>query len=210
MEKKTLDATVRTDLKKGGSRRLRNEGLIPAVMYGHKEPVHIAVDAHEVNTKFHALSENTIIGLEGLKENHDVLVKDYQEDITTGKIIHIDFLEIEKGKTLRTHVPIHTKGTSEGERMGGQLDVILHEVEVECLPKDLPEIIEVDVSAMSIGDSIHIGDLPEIAGVKILNSSESVVCNVAHIREAILEEPEEAVETEAEEADESAAEASEE
>lgn len=178
MEQKTLNAASRAELKKGASRRLRRSGKIPAILYGHSGTAPITIDAHEFSTQFRNISENTIINLQVGKKAYDVLVKDYQEDILKGVITHIDFYEIERGKVLRTNIPVHTSGTPLGVREGGILEVLMHSIEVECLPKDIPESIDVDVSELEVGDSIHITDIALPEGVKYLISEESVIVSV--------------------------------
>jgi large subunit ribosomal protein L25 len=196
MERKTLNVTERTELRKAASRRARKNGMIPAVVYGSAHPANISVDAHEFSKKFHTISENTIINLKSDGQQWDVLVKDYQEDIISGDILHIDFYEIEKGKSLKTHVPIHTTGTPPGVKEGGVLEQRLHEFEIECLPKDLPETIVIDVSELSIGDSIHVSDIPAPEGVHVLNMPEQVVVVISTPKMEIPEEEEEVAEGE--------------
>ena len=195
MEQKTLSFMVRTERRKGPVGRLRRAGKIPSIIYGAKEPKAISVDDHEFHTTFREISESTIIKLESEESSHEVLVKDFQSDILSGQILHVDFYEIEKGKLLRTHVSIHLQGTALGVREGGILEVLSHEVEVECLPKDLPAHIEVDISEVVAGHSIHVRDLGEIEGVRFLNSPDQVICTVQVKR---AEEEEEEVEEEEE------------
>ncbi|TFG61970.1 MAG: 50S ribosomal protein L25, partial [Spirochaetales bacterium] len=146
MEKKTLNIDLREERKKGPAGRLRRMGKIPAIIYGHGEPTAISVDEHEFNKKFHTVSENTIINLRTGDHDYDVLVKDYQSDILTGRIKHLDFFEIDRKKLLKTHVPIRLTGTSIGVREGGLLEHLLHDAEVECLPKDMPEEYVLDIT----------------------------------------------------------------
>jgi large subunit ribosomal protein L25 len=209
MEKKTLTIEERQIGRKSINRKLRRNGKIPAIIYGHNKPVAISLDEHEFMTKFKAMPENVIINLDTGKNKYDVLIKDYQEDIIHGKITHIDFFEIEKGKLLRTHVPIHLDGTPIGVKEGGILEHLLHEVEVECLPKDLPETIHIDVTDLQIHHPVHIKDITAIAGVKFLNSPDQVVCLV-EIKAAVEEVEEEEAAAEEEVAGEEAAAAEEE
>jgi large subunit ribosomal protein L25 len=195
MEQKTLAAENRTIFGSAESRRLRRRGRIPAVVYGHAAPKGLSIDAHEFNTKFITISESTIIKLQMQGGGHDVLIRDYQEDAVSGAITHVDFYEIERGKTLRTNVGLHLSGAAVGVREGGILEGFVHELEVECLPKDLPEHIEVDITALELGHSIHVRDIPTPAGVQILNPADQVVCTIAHKR---LEAEEVAEEAEAE------------
>lgn len=191
MEQKTLSATVRKEMRKKPSRRLRKEGKIPAIIYGHTGSYPVTVDEHEFNTKFHTVSENTIIKLSTEDGSYDVLVKDFQENTLTGKILHIDFFEIEQGKLLKTHVPLHLDGVAPGVREGGILEQRLHELEVECLPKDLPEDVVIDINSLELGDSIHVSDMEEMEGVKILDLPENVIVTVSHRKiEEVVEEEE--------------------
>jgi large subunit ribosomal protein L25 len=196
MEQKTLDAMSRDQLKKGAAKRLRREGKIPAVVYGHSGTAAITIDAREFSQKFKRISENTIIDLHVGEDNYDVLVKDYQEDILSNRILHIDFYEIERGKTLRTNVPVHTVGSAIGVREGGVLDTMLHTIEVECFPKDIPEYIEMDISGLDIGESIHVGDIEPPENVTFLVPEDYTIVSIIAPRS--LEELE-ALEAEAEE-----------
>ena len=202
MEHKSLSAAPRKEIRKGVTRSLRRSGQIPAVMYGHAGVATVSVNEHEFSQKFKRITENTIVSLEVDGKSHDVLVKDFQEDALSGRITHIDFFEIESGKVLRTNVPVHLDGNAIGVREGGLLEHRLHEIEVECLPKDIPEQITLDIVGLAIGDSIHVGDLPEMAGVKVLNTPDQVLVAVTHAKEEVL-----VAEAEEEEAAEGTAEA---
>lgn len=191
MEQKTLVAEAREELKKGPAKRLRKRGKIPAIMYGHSGSSPITIDEHEFRTAFKRVSENTIIQLKVKKKTYDVLVKDFQEDILSGKIVHIDFFEIEKGKELRTNVPVQLFGTAEGAKEGGILEHLMHEIEVVCLPQDIPEKIEIDIAPLEIGSSIHVSDIEPPEGVRFLASPEQVITQVTALREEKLEVEEE-------------------
>lgn len=202
MEQKVLNAAVRLELKKGATGRLRRLGKIPAVLYGHSGTSPIAIDAREFAHEFKQISENTIINLQVGDKAYDVLVKDFQEDILKGRITHIDFYEIERGKLLRTNVPIHTIGTPMGVREGGILETMLYTIEVECFPKDIPANLEIDVTGLDIGGSIHVGDIKPPENVKFLVPEDYLVVSVIaprSVEELIAgEEPEEGVAAEAE------------
>lgn len=201
MDNKTLSAEIRTELKKSGAKKIRKSGRIPAVIYGHNEPIVVSVDENEFTKKFEKISENTIITLNVGKESYSVLVKNFQDDILTQKIKHIDFFEIEKGKTLKTNVPVHIEGTAKGVREGGVLEQRLHELEVECLPQDIPETITVDVTDLETGDAIHVADVKAPEGVKLLNIPEQTVVAVNLIKQEVeVAEEEEEEEIEEEEA----------
>jgi large subunit ribosomal protein L25 len=210
MDQKTLTAHSRKVFGSADSRRQRRNGKIPAVIYGHGEPEGLLIDAHEFNTKFMTVSESTIINLEVDGDGHDVLIRDYQEDAISGAITHVDFYEIERGKALRTNVGLHLNGAAVGIREGGILESFVHELEVECLPKDLPEGIDLDITSLEIGHSIHVRDIQAPSGVEILNSPDQVICTIAYKRVEVEEVPEELEEEEAvlegEEGEEEAAE----
>jgi large subunit ribosomal protein L25 len=111
---------------------------------------------------------------------HEVLVKDYQKDNLTGEILHIDFYEFEKGKALRTRVPIRLTGNPIGVKEGGILEVLLRELEVECLPKDMPEELALEISELALDRALHVKDMRLPEGVRSMQSLDQVVCLVAH------------------------------
>jgi large subunit ribosomal protein L25 len=156
------------------------------------------IDEHEFGSKFKAVSESTIIQLKSDESAIEVLVKDYQEDIVSGRITHIDFYEIDQTRVLRARVGVHVRGNSLGVREGGLLETLIHDLEIECLPKDLPEDIVVDVTPLIIGQSIHVRDLPPMQGVRVVTSQDQVVCTVlAKKAEVVVAPVEAAVEGEA-------------
>lgn len=193
MEQKSLRVSIRKKLKKGPAKRLRREGKIPAVVYGHSQPMAIAVEAREFNQNFASIQSNVLYDIDIEGEHRDVLVKEVQKDIITDTIKHIDFFEIERGKTLRTTVPIQIEGSAAGVKEGGLLEEHLHSLEIECMPKDIPTFIPLDVSSLNIGDSLHVSDLKAPEGVKILSSLEVAIVGVTVVKSV---ETEEAVEEE--------------
>jgi large subunit ribosomal protein L25 len=203
MEQKVISFNIRKERKKGAAKRLRKQGIIPSVIYGHNEPVAISIDKKEFFSNFKTVSESTIITLKSKESSYDVLVKDFQEDIIKDEITHIDFYEIERGKVLKTHIPVHLTGAAVGVKEGGILETLTHEVEIECLPKDLPHDVSVDISELNIGDSIHVSDLPELEGIKYLTPEEHVVCAIV-AKAAEVEEVEEGEEEGLEEGEEAA------
>ena len=212
MEQKVLNCEERPRLGKGESGRLRRAGRIPGIIYGHQGPFPVVIDEHEFNSKFHHISESTIIKLCLGTGDRDVLIRDFQEDAVSGRITHLDFFEVDRSRSLRTNVSVSLTGAPVGVKEGGLLEHFVHEVEVECLPADLPESIVVDVNELRLGRSIHVRELPPMTGVRILNSPEQVVCAVVHKRlevekpaaAAVLAEGEEAPAAGEEEAAESA------
>ena len=180
MEAKRLNVEARQGEGKGAAGRLRSTGKIPAVIYGHTTPTSITVDAREFRTAFKRITENTIVELHMPGGVHEVLVKDYQKDNLTGQILHVDFYEFEKGKALRTRVPIRLAGNPVGVKEGGILETLLHVLEIECLPKDLPEEITLDISELGLDRAMHVRDLTLPANVRVLQTPDQVVCLVAH------------------------------
>jgi len=180
MEAKKLNVESRQGGGKSVAGRLRRDGKIPAVIYGHTSPTAIAVDAREFRNAFKRITGNTIVELHMPGGVHEVLVKDYQRDNLTGQILHVDFYEFEKGKALRTRVPIRLTGNPVGVKEGGILESQLRELDLECLPKDLPEEIVLDISELGLDRALHVRDLTLPPGVKVLLASDQVVCLVAH------------------------------
>ena len=180
MEAKKLNVESRHGGGKSVAGRLRRDGKIPAVIYGHTSPTAIAVDAREFRNAFKRITANTIVELHMPGGVHEVLVKDYQRDNLTGQILHVDFYEFERGKALRTRVPIRLTGNPVGVKEGGILESQLRELDLECLPKDLPEEIVLDISELALDRALHVRDLTLPAGVKVLLASDQVVCLVAH------------------------------
>lgn len=180
MEAKKLNVESRQGGGKSVAGRLRRDGKIPAVIYGHTSPTAIAVDAREFRNAFKRITGNTIVELHMPEGVHEVLVKDYQRDNLTGQILHVDFYEFERGKALRTRVPIRLTGNPVGVKEGGILESQLRELDLECLPKDLPEEIVLDISELALDRSIHVRDLTLPPGVKVMVAEDQVVCLVAH------------------------------
>lgn len=189
METVAFSVVERKELKKSATKRLRKEGMIPGIVYGYVGTIPIAVNAHDFRSKFHRISENTIINLKVGDKAYDVLIKDYQSNIMKDTIEHIDFFAIRSDKEVRTHIPIHLEGSAKGVREGGILDVQLHELEVECLPKDLQDHITVDITLLEIGHSLHVKDLKVPAGIKVLSLPDQVVVSVLHAKAEVVAQP---------------------
>ena len=164
-----LDASVRTDLGKGASRRLRREDKLPGIIYGGEEaPVSITLDHNKVNNSadFEAFYSHVLeINLDG--KVVEVLVKDMQRHPFKPKITHIDFQRVIAGQDVHTNVPLHfvNEDASAAAKAGGIAEHHVTEIEVTCQPKDLPEFIEVDMAAVEMGQTVHLSDLTLPAGV---------------------------------------------
>lgn len=178
----TLSAQPRTGTGKGVSRKLRASGRIPAVVYGHQEETRsVTIDAHELDrllARVHV--ENTIIDLaiEGERAPVKALVREIQTHPYREDVLHVDFYQIHAGVAVTVEVPIRLVGTAAGVRAGGIMQHALIELEIRCLPDQIPEVIEVDVSGLEIGDSIHVGDLPLPPGIEVEVDADRSVCSV--------------------------------
>lgn len=200
MKNVTLSASKRAAGNKSETKSLRKQGFIPAVVYGAGDEVSVSVSAREFNKAFHgAISENIRIDLEidGDKKRQ-VLIKDYQYDPIKSRIEHLDFIELDPKKPIKTHVPVHLEGNAPGVKLGGILEFFTQELEIESLPKDLPEYIAVNIDSLGLGDSIHVADVDAPKGVKILTSPDQTLVAVTHAaKEEVAAEAEEETEEEA-------------
>lgn len=179
MSKVVFKARSRADRGSGAARRLRKAGRIPAVIYGRKgEPVSVDLDSLEFMKGVKGISESTIVSVDVDGKVHDTFVKDTQRDIRDGNILHVDFYEVESDTLLRARVSLRIFGTPAGVREGGILETPLHDIEVECLPKDLPERLEIDIAPLKANQSIHVRDLALGSGVKLISNPDQVVALV--------------------------------
>jgi large subunit ribosomal protein L25 len=183
MSQVVFAARNRTDSGSAGSRRMRREGRIPAVVYGRSgKALSIELDALEFVNNAKGISESTIVTITIDGQTRQAFVKDTQRNIIDGKILHVDFYEVEAGVSLRARVSVHVHGNPQGVREGGVLESPLHEIEVECLPKDLPERIDVDISELKANQSIHVRDLALGEGVRVISNPDQVVALVKFAR----------------------------
>jgi large subunit ribosomal protein L25 len=153
----------------------------------------IDIDALEFAGGIKGISESTIVNVNVDGEGHDAFVKATQRNILDGKILHVDFYEVESHTTLRARVSVHIEGNPVGVRDGGILETPLHDIEVECLPKDLPERIIVDISGLGVNQSIHVRDIVLAEGVKLISGGDQVVALVKFAKEEIVPAAEEGV-----------------
>jgi large subunit ribosomal protein L25 len=188
----TLSAAMRSDTGKGAARQLRRDGCIPAVVYGRGEvSTHLTLQADEVDKLLGRISAaTTVIGLEmGPKKTQQVLIREVQRHPFKPDILHIDFFHIREDEKIRVAVPVHLEGRSEGVEAGGILQQIRHELQIECLPGDIPGSFEIDVTSLDIGDSLHIGDL-DTGSVVVLEDADLTICTVVHPTVITVEEEE--------------------
>ncbi len=199
MEFVDVHASIREGRGKEISNKMRKEGIVPAVVYKKgDEALSIKVDRKEMVKALHTeAGENVIIKLtvEGAKKDKErtVILKDIQSDPVKDRLIHIDFQEISLTETLEVKVPVVSKGEAIGVKQEeGVLEQVLWEIDLECLPTNIPEKIEVDVANLKIGDSVHVKDFVLPEGVKILGDPEGTVFHVEHAKKMEEPSPEEA------------------
>ena len=209
MEAFDLKTTQRNTFGKGSARALRRKGLIPAVLYGPKrDSVPLTISPLELDKIYKdSGTERVILSLKidnGGTQNVTVVVKEVQAAPVTGQYLHIDFYEISLNEEIVVNVPVEVTGRSKGVERGGFLQVVRHQLEISCIPTDMPDKIEVDVTNLDIGDSIHIGALALVGDkVRVLADTGLTVVTVVpptvEEEEVPEEELEEAEETPAEE-----------
>jgi large subunit ribosomal protein L25 len=176
-----LTADARTATGKGANRKLRVAGKIPAVIYGKKrEAQSVALDPEKLEELLHKSGAglNTLIDLSVGGRTDTVLVKELQRHPVHGKFLHVDFFQVDLTQKITVSVPIHFTGKARGVEFGGILDHPLRELEVECLPRAIPEFVEVDVSALEVGQSIHVSDLRLPDGVEVKTDPTLPVASV--------------------------------
>jgi large subunit ribosomal protein L25 len=175
-----LQAETRDETGKGVARRLRADGRVPAVLYGQGvEPVALSVDAREMFHILHgAAGANALVDLAVDGEDHLVLAREIQRDHIHNTLIHIDFLAVSRTQTITANVPVVETGEAAGVKEGGVVEHHLREVSVECFPQDVPDQIRIDISALELGDMVHVSDLAAPDGVTILTSPEDAVLSI--------------------------------
>ncbi|HZP25274.1 MAG TPA: 50S ribosomal protein L25 [Terriglobales bacterium] len=192
---KNVEAKPRQGGGKNDARRLRQTGMIPAVVYGAgKESLAIAVDPKQMRRILHSESgHNSIFDLTLDGQNAKVMIVDWQYEPIKGALLHVDLKRIAMDKVLRVNVPILLKGEAPGvKQQGGILEQILREVEIECLPADIPGHIDADVSQLMFGQVIRVSDLPHGGKVKFLTDAGQSVAHVVAVKEVVEAAPAEA------------------
>lgn len=177
MKKYKLNVKSRDGIGRGPARRLRNAGWIPGIIYGKDENLPISIDAVEFRTLMRAKGSSAALvelAIDGASAKLSI-IKDYQRNALSQKIVHIDILEVDPNVEMTTVIPVHAKGEAVGVLAeNGTLEVV-PSITVRCLPKNLPEFIEVDVSELHAGHSIHISALPPIEGVTFPPNQNSTI-----------------------------------
>ncbi len=196
MEAIALRASARKISGKGPARRARAHGLIPAVFYNPKaEAIMLTVSAADMKEFFKINEDNAFINLRievnGTSLERMSIVKDVQRNPLTGQILHIDFYEISMDHKLTADVALQFEGTPMGVELGGELQILKREVSLSCLPSVLPEYINLDISALKIGEALRVKNIPAMEGITILEPDEAILAMVAVTREAMRSESDE-------------------
>ena len=210
-DKIELNAEPRSDMGKGASRRLRKTGLVPAIIYGgDTDPTSVSLQHNEV---VHELENEAIytqvLSVKVGKKKEEVILRDLQRHPYKNQIMHADFLRIDKKKAIHVTVPLHfiNEDKCHGVKQeGGLLNHLVSEVEITCLPKDIPEFIEVDVTELKLGESLHLSDIKLPEGVEIValthgEDHDTGIAAVHKTRDSSAAEDEEAVSEDAAEGD---------
>jgi len=193
LEQNILEANPRTAGNKNEARRVRVSGKIPAVVYGAgKDSLPVTVDPRHVQRILNSDSgHNTIFDLNLSGERTKAMIVDWQYEPIKGKLLHIDVKRIAMDKALRVNIPILLKGEAAGVKQeGGILEQMLREVEIECLPGDIPSHIDVDVSELTFGKVLRVADLPHNEKLKFLTDENQPVAHVTSVKEEVVAAPE--------------------
>jgi large subunit ribosomal protein L25 len=183
MERPVLKAEVREGIGKGRARKLRAKGLIPAIFYGPRsKSIPLVIDPKELVIALQTeAGDNVVIDLDIRKGDQSdrkvVMVKDLQIDPLQRTALHTDFYEVTMDEMVTVEVPVHLVGKAEGTKVGGILEQIRRTIQIQCLPGDIPKAIDVDVSPLKIGDSIHVQDL-KVEKAKILFETNFTIATV--------------------------------
>lgn len=205
MEVLELNAVSRTDSGKGQARTLRREGRLPAVLYGpNTDPVMLSIDLSELEdiTKGGSAGQAILsISVKGEKKPRTAMIKDLQVSPLSRDYLHIDFYEVDMQKKINVMVPVTTTGKCIGLEMGGMIQLIRRELEVLCLPGNIPEHIEIDITELNIGDSVHVEDVQLEGDIEIPHDVDFTILTILsgkmkeeEVEEEELEEGEEGVE----------------
>ena len=194
---KNIETRSRQGGNKNDARRLRREGLIPAVLYGAGlEPITISVDPKQMKRILGSESgHNSIFDLSAGGDAGKAMIVDWQADPVKGVLLHVDLKRIAMDRLLRVSVPVVLKGEAPGVKVqGGILEQMVREIEIECLPADIPANIEGDVSKLEFGQTIRVSDLPHNDKVKIITDPGQAIAHVTAVKEVVVATPVEGAE----------------
>jgi large subunit ribosomal protein L25 len=190
MASANLSASARDNGGKGTARKLRSVGRVPAIVYGHgRDPQALSINTRELEKLLdHISAESTVIDLDIDGKASRTLIREIQRHPFKRQILHVDFQELVAGEKISVRIPIVLMGVPDGVRMdGGILDQTMRELEIEVDPANIPNHVEVDVTKLTIGSSVHVRDIPLPDGVEVLDDEDASVCVVAAPR-AVIEE----------------------
>lgn len=196
MEQTRLEAEIREGKGKGQARAIRRSGMIPGIIYGHKQtPLMIKLQPRDIKRLFRSGGENVLVNMDIKGAGTEtVMLKETQIDPLTRSIMHVDFVRVSLEERITTHVPISLVGTSPGVKEGGILEFLLRELSVECQVGKIPEHIEIDISSLKIGDQIRVGDIKLNEDMTIHDDPATTVVVIA--TPTVLKEPTEEAITE--------------
>ena len=173
----TVNGIARTEFNKKANKKLRKENLVPAVIYGGEKPIHFAATVNELRTLIYTPDFKIAeVSLDG--KAYSCILKETQFHPVTDSLIHLDFIELVPGKSIKVEIPIRFRGTSPGVKTGGKLIKNLHKAKVKTIPENLIDELSLDVSTVELGQSIRVRDIDAIEGVEILNSPGIPVASV--------------------------------
>ena len=195
-EKIVVEGALRAERGKNEARRLRQTGKVPAVLYGGKGgPITLSVNAKQVGSILRSpTGHNTLFQVSLSGKSEPAIVKDWLVDPTNGNLLHVDLMRVAMDVRMKVKVPVHTFGEPTGVKVqGGVFEVVTREVEIECLPSDIPAEYRMDVSELMLGKQLRVGDLPiDLAKIKLLTEPERVIAHVVALK-VEEEKPAEAV-----------------
>jgi len=199
MARPELPVKIRNKTGKGYAKKLRRKGFIPAVLYGShlKGGIPLEIEVSKLRELLSTLAEGErIITLKFLNKKKDnekeAIIKDSQFSWLKGELLHVDFYEIKRGEKISTEVPLRLVGEAPGAKKGGIVEQMVREIEIECLPENIPPHIDVDLKELDIGDSLHVKDLKLPPGIKVLTHPEEVIVTIlSPVSEEELEKLEE-------------------
>jgi large subunit ribosomal protein L25 len=176
-----LNAKARSDAGTGVARKLRQSGQIPAIIYGHsRQPQSLAIDTRELERLLERVAAaSTVIELSIDGRSARTLIREIQRHPVKRSILHVDIQELVAGEKVTVSIPLVFVGSAEGVREGGILDQVMHELRIRVDPSSIPNHVDVDVSPLVIGHSIHVGELSIPAGVEVLDEEDATVCTVS-------------------------------
>jgi large subunit ribosomal protein L25 len=200
MADSTLTAELRSDKGSRPAGRLRREGRLPGVLYGlGEESVSVTVNAHQLGTILSSKSgANTLITLQIDGRDQLALARQIQRDAVKGSLVHVDFVRVRADQTIQAEVRLDLQGEPEGVSNGGMLEQLMHTLTVEGKPGQLPNEIAHDVSALELGDQLHVGDIKVPAGIIVVNDTEELIATISMPRGLEAEEAAEGEEVEGE------------